>query len=151
RPRAARPGASVPPRGNSAQVGATRTLNKPPSVKSVLAAPVTTTKARFVALHGRPNAGKPTLLNRLVGAKLSIVSPRPQTTRHRITGLRSGRVAQAIFVDTPGLRAGRGELGEYMQKTAEGASEEVDLVCLVVDAGAAEAPGDFVLAPLRAF
>jgi len=126
-------------------------LNRPPSVKSVLAAPATTTKAGFVALIGRPNAGKSTLLNRLVGEKLSIVSPRPQTTRNRITGIRNGRDAQVIFVDTPGLHAGRGQLGEFMQKTAERAAEEVDLVCLVVDAAAAEAPDDLVLAPLRAF
>jgi len=126
-------------------------LNKPPSVKSVLAAPVTTTKAGFVALIGRPNAGKSTLLNRLVGEKLSIVSPRPQTTRNRITGIRNSRDAQVIFVDTPGLHAGRGQLGEFMQKTAERAAEDVDLVCLVVDASAAEAPDDLVLAPLRAF
>ena len=116
----------------------------------MLAAPATT-KAGFVALIGRPNAGKSTLLNRLVGEKLSIVSPRPQTTRNRITGIRNGRDAQVIFVDTPGLHAGRGQLGEFMQKTAERAAEEVDLVCLVVDAAAAEAPDDLVLAPLRAF
>jgi len=126
-------------------------LNRPPSVKSVLAAPATTTKAGFVALIGRPNAGKSTLLNRLVGEKLSIVSPRPQTTRNRITGIRNGHDAQVIFVDTPGLHAGRGKLGEFMQKTAQRAAEEVDLVCLVVDASAAEAPDDLVLAPLRAF
>src|SRR5262249_57264859 len=108
-------------------------------------------RAGFVALIGRPNAGKSTLLNRLVGEKLSIVSPRPQTTRNRITGIRNRRDAQVIFVDTPGLHIGRGQLGEFMQKTAERAAEEVDLVCLVVDAAAAEAPDDLVLAPLRAF
>ena len=117
----------------------------------MLAAPATTTKAGFVALIGRPNAGKSTLLNRLVGEKLSIVSPRPQTTRNRITGILNGHDAQVIFVDTPGLHAGRGKLGEFMQKTAQRAAEEVDLVCLVVDASAAEAPDDLVLAPLRAF
>ena len=108
-------------------------------------------RAGFVALIGRPNVGKSTLLNRLVGTKLSIVSSRPQTTRNRITGIRNRRDAQVIFVDTPGLHAGRGQLGEFMQKTAERAAEEVDLICLVVDATAPEDPDDLVLAPLRAF
>ena len=108
-------------------------------------------RAGFVALIGRPNAGKSTLLNRLVGEKLSIVSARPQTTRNRITGIRNRRDAQVIFVDTPGLHAGRGQLGEFMQKTAERAAAEVDVICLVVDAAAHEHPDDMVLAPLRAF
>lgn len=107
-------------------------------------------RAGFVSLVGRPNAGKSTLLNRLVGQKLAIVSPRPQTTRHRITGIRNLPGAQVIFVDTPGLHAGRGKLGEFMLKTAQRAVEEVDVVCLVVDASEEAAPDDFVLAPLRA-
>jgi GTPase len=109
-------------------------------------------KSGFVALIGRPNAGKSTLLNRLVGEKLSIVSARPQTTRNRITGIKNARDAQIIFVDTPGLHAGRGQLGAFMQKTAERAAEDVDALCLVVDAGGRDAePDDAVLAPLRAF
>ena len=108
-------------------------------------------KSGFVALIGRPNAGKSTLLNRLVGEKLSIVSARPQTTRNRITGIRTTPDAQVIFVDTPGLHPGRGQLGEFMQRTAERAAEEVDCVCLVVDASAREDGNDVVLLPLQRF
>ena len=106
-------------------------------------------KAGFVSLLGRPNVGKSTLLNRLVGEKLAIVSPRPQTTRNRITGILHRADAQVIFVDTPGLRAGGGKLGEFMLKTAQRAVEDVDAVCLVVDATDRAAPDDLVLAPLR--
>jgi GTP-binding protein Era len=105
----------------------------------------------FVALIGRPNAGKSTLLNRLVGEKLSMVSARPQTTRNRITGIKTTPEAQIVFVDTPGLHAGRGQLGEFMQKTALRAAEDVDVVCLVVDASAREEPDQVVLAPLAEF
>ena len=108
-------------------------------------------KSGFVALIGRPNAGKSTLLNRLVGEKLSIVSARPQTTRNRITGIKTTREAQIIFVDTPGLHPGRGELGQFMQQTAERAAEEVDSVCLVVDATASDDVDELVLAPLGRF
>jgi GTP-binding protein Era len=108
-------------------------------------------KAGFVALIGRPNAGKSTLLNRLVGEKLSIVSARPQTTRNRITGIKTTRDAQIIFVDTPGLHPGRGQLGEFMQQTAERAAEEVDSVCLVVDASRTEEVDAPLLAPLGRF
>jgi GTP-binding protein Era len=109
-------------------------------------------KAGFVALIGRPNAGKSTLLNRLVGEKLAIVSARPQTTRNRITGIKNTRDAQIVFVDTPGLHPGRGQLGEFMQKTAERAAAEVDVLCLVVDASGRDAePDPSVLAPVAAF
>lgn len=108
-------------------------------------------RSGFVALIGRPNAGKSTLLNRLVGEKLSIVSARPQTTRNRITGIKNTPDSQVIFVDTPGLHPGRGQLGEFMQKTAQRAAEEVDAVCLVVDASGREGPDDVVLAPLANF
>jgi GTP-binding protein Era len=108
-------------------------------------------KSGFVSLIGRPNAGKSTLLNRLVGEKLSIVSARPQTTRNRITGIRNLPAAQVIFVDTPGLHAGTGKLGAFMLRTAERAVEDVDLVCLVVDATERDGPDAFVLAPLKTF
>jgi GTP-binding protein Era len=104
--------------------------------------------AGFVCLFGRPNVGKSTLLNRLVGEKLAIVSPRPQTTRTRITGIKNGPGWQVVFVDTPGLTEGGGPLGEFMVKTVHRSLEEVDLVCLLVPATAA--PGEMDEGPLKA-
>jgi GTP-binding protein Era len=108
-------------------------------------------KSGFVSLLGRPNAGKSTLLNRLVGAKMAIVSPRPQTTRNRITGILHRPDAQVVFVDTPGLHTGGGKLGRFMLETARRAVEDVDAVCLVVDATERGGPDEVVLAPLRAY
>jgi GTPase len=110
-----------------------------------------TSRAGFVSLIGRPNAGKSTLLNRLVGEKLSIVSRRPQTTRNRITGIKNLPDAHVIFVDTPGLHPADGKLGDFMLKTAHRAVEDVDLVCLVVDASTVDGPDRIVLDPLRAY
>jgi len=110
-----------------------------------------THRAGFVSLIGRPNAGKSTLLNRLVGEKLSIVSPRPQTTRNRITGIKNLPGAQVVFVDTPGLFPADGKLGAFMLKTAHRAVEDVDLVCLVVDASTGDGPDSIVLEPLRTY
>lgn len=97
-------------------------------------------RAGFVCLLGRPNVGKSTLLNRLVGEKLAIVSSRPQTTRTRITGIKNLPGAQIVFVDTPGLAEAEGPLGQLMAKAVHRSLEEVDLVCLLVDA--TEAPDD---------
>lgn len=97
-------------------------------------------RAGFVALIGRPNVGKSTLLNRLVGNKLAIVSPRPQTTRNRITGIRNLPGAQIVFVDTPGLGEVGGPLGAFMRATVRRAVTEVDVVCVVVDASARPDP-----------
>ena len=95
--------------------------------------PSESARAGFVSLVGRPNSGKSTLLNRLVGEKLAIVSPRPQTTRNRITGIRNLPGAQIVFVDTPGLHAPAGKLGAFMRQTVERALEDVDLVCVLAD------------------
>lgn len=78
--------------------------------------------------------GKSTLLNRLVGEKLAIVSPRPQTTRTRITAIKTLPGAEVVFIDTPGLHEPRGKLGQLMARTAHRALEDVDLVCLVAEA-----------------
>ena len=89
----------------------------------------------FVAIVGRPNVGKSTLLNHLVGQKVSITSDKPQTTRHRILGIKTAHGAQTIYVDTPGLhgRAGRA-ITRAMNRVAQGALQEVDLVVFVVEA-----------------
>lgn len=96
-------------------------------------------KAGFVALVGRPNAGKSTLLNRLVGQKLAIVSDKPQTTRNRIVGVRQYPEGQVVFVDTPGVHKPLHRLNVRMVDAALDTLSEVDLVALVVDA--AEPPG----------
>jgi GTPase len=93
-------------------------------------------RSGFAALVGRPNVGKSTLLNALVGQKLSIVTPRPQTTRHRILGVLNLPQAQIAFLDTPGLHAGAGRaLNKAMNRTATAALAQADLVVLVVEAG----------------
>ena len=92
-------------------------------------------RSGFAALVGRPNVGKSTLLNALVGEKLSIVTPRPQTTRHRILGVLTLPYAQIAFVDTPGLHVkARRALNKAMNRTATAALEDADLAVLVVEA-----------------
>jgi len=96
-------------------------------------------KAGYVALVGRPNAGKSTLMNRLIGQKLSIVSDKPQTTRHRITGVLNTPGGQLVFIDTPGIHKPEHTMNRRMVKAALDTLREADLVVLVVDA--AEEPG----------
>lgn len=91
------------------------------------------TRAGFVALVGRPNAGKSTLLNALVGEHLAAVTPKEQTTRHRIPGFLTDGDTQIVFVDTPGLLDPAYPLQEAMMETARGALEGVDMVCWLVD------------------
>ena len=99
-------------------------------------------KAGFVALVGRPNAGKSTLLNRLVGTKLAIVSDKPQTTRNRIVGVRHYTEAQAVFVDTPGIHKPLHRMNVRMVDAAVDAMRDVDVVALLVDASEAVGAGD---------
>lgn len=92
-------------------------------------------RAGLVAIVGRPNVGKSTLLNRLVGTKVSITSNRPQTTRHRITGILSEADAQMVFVDTPGFQTAHGgALNKMMNRTVTDTLQGIDVVLLVVEA-----------------
>ncbi len=91
-------------------------------------------KSGYVAVIGRANAGKSTLINVLVGEKVSIVSPKPQTTRDRIIGIYNDEDSQIVFVDTPGIYGADNFLSSVMQKTAEDAANDVDLTLIVCDA-----------------
>ncbi len=91
-------------------------------------------KSGFVAVIGRPNVGKSTLINSLIGQKIAIMSDKPQTTRNRIMCVLTTDEAQVIFLDTPGIHKPKHKLGEYMVKAAEGTLQEVDAVLFVVDA-----------------
>lgn len=92
-------------------------------------------KNLFAALIGRPNVGKSTLLNSILGEHVSIVSPKPQTTRTKITGIYTKDETQYVFVDTPGIHKPKDKLGSYMMKVADGAAADVDIVLLLVEAG----------------
>ncbi len=99
-------------------------------------------RAGFVAIIGRPNAGKSTLVNRLVGHKVAIVSPRPQTTRNRILGIVNRERAQIVLIDTPGLHRPESALGRLMMQELNQALEGVDVLALLVDASEETGAGD---------
>ncbi len=94
----------------------------------------------YVALVGRPNVGKSTLMNALIGEKISIVSSRAQTTRNRISGIYTEDRGQIVFVDTPGIHRGEGNLNRYMVETALASLKDVDVVAVLVEA--TREPGD---------
>ena len=91
-------------------------------------------KSGFVAVIGRPNVGKSTLINHIIGQKIAIMSDKPQTTRSRIQCIFNTEDSQMIFLDTPGIHKPKHKLGEYMLKAAEGTLKEVDVIFFVVDA-----------------
>ncbi|MCH8558712.1 MAG: GTPase Era [Balneolia bacterium] len=90
-------------------------------------------KSGFVAIAGKPNAGKSTFLNAILGTKLSIISPKVQTTRHRITGIHSDEKGQIVFLDTPGILEPRYKLHEKMMQAVKRSVEDADLVLFILD------------------
>lgn len=100
----------------------------------------------FVALLGRPNVGKSTILNSICGEKVTITSNKPQTTRHQVRGLLTTDTHQIVFVDTPGISKPRSALGKKLNQTANDAKSDVDVICLVIDGRTGYGRGDQMLA-----
>ena len=101
-----------------------------------------TNKSGFVTVVGRPNVGKSTLVNKLIGEKITITSPRPQTTRHKINTIYTSDRGQIIFVDTPGIHKSKNELDEYMLKQAYKSLEGIDMIIFLVDGTTPFGAGD---------
>ncbi len=107
-------------------------------------------KSGFVALIGRPNVGKSTLLNRILGQKIAITSNKPQTTRNRILGIHNFSGGQAMFVDTPGIHKAKNKLNQFMVDQAIGACADVDMILFLVEAQSPPGPGDeYILSLFR--
>lgn len=99
-------------------------------------------KSGFVSIIGRPNVGKSTLLNRVIGQKIAIMSDKPQTTRNKIQGVYTDNEAQVVFIDTPGIHKPKHRLGDFMMKVAKNTLREVDLILYVIEANAKFGPGE---------
>ncbi len=106
-------------------------------------------RSGYVSLVGRPNVGKSTLLNTILGEKVAIVTPKPQTTRNRINGIKTLPHAQIIFIDTPGIHKPRQRLGEAMNRSAFEALEEVDIVLFMVEPEAPRSGDLFVIERIK--
>ena len=107
-------------------------------------------KSGFVTIVGRPNVGKSTLLNEIMGEKLSIVSNKPQTTRNNIQTILTGEDHQIVFVDTPGIHKPKHKLGEYMVNSAKDSIKEVDLVLFLINPDEEIGRGDkFIIETLK--
>ena len=99
-------------------------------------------KSGFIGIVGRPNVGKSTLLNAILGEKIAIISDKPQTTRNSIRGVHTGDDFQMIFIDTPGIHKPKTKLGNFMTDTAINTFNEVDIIVLIVDGKLNAGPGD---------
>lgn len=99
-------------------------------------------RSGFVALIGRPNVGKSTLMNRLIGQKIAITSPKPQTTRNRIRTVYTSDAGQIVFVDTPGIHKAKNKLGDYMVRETASSVSDVDVILWLVEASTFIGPGD---------
>lgn len=107
-------------------------------------------KSGFVSIIGRPNVGKSTFLNRVVGQKIAIMSDKPQTTRNKVQGVVTGDESQIVFIDTPGIHKPKHKLGDFMVKSAKNTLKEVDVVMFMVNADEKIGPGDrFVIEMLK--
>ncbi|MDD6191053.1 MAG: GTPase Era [Firmicutes bacterium] len=107
-------------------------------------------KSGFIAIVGRPNVGKSTLMNAVLGEKIAITTDKPQTTRNAIRGIYTEGDLQMIFVDTPGIHKPKNKLGEYMTEMATGTFSEVDLIIFIVDGSMRKGPGDrYILEMLK--
>src|SRR5699024_4979584 len=91
-------------------------------------------RSGFIAIIGRPNVGKSTFLNHIIGEKIAIMSDKPQTTRHKIQGVYTTDAVQFIFIDTPGIHKPKHRLGDFMVKLAEDTLNEVDAIMFMINA-----------------
>ncbi|WP_121611724.1 GTPase Era [Mesobacillus foraminis] len=107
-------------------------------------------KSGFISIIGRPNAGKSTFLNRVIGQKIAIMSDKPQTTRNKVQGVLTEQDSQLIFIDTPGIHKPKHKLGDFMMKVAQNTLKEVDLVLFMVNAEEGFGPGEeFIIEKLQ--
>ncbi len=107
-------------------------------------------KSGFISIIGRPNVGKSTFLNRVIGQKIAIMSDKPQTTRNKVQGVLTGNDSQMIFIDTPGIHKPKHKLGDFMMKVASNTLREVDVILFMVNAVEGYGRGDeFIIEKLR--
>ncbi len=107
-------------------------------------------KSGFISIIGRPNVGKSTFLNRVIGQKIAIMSDKPQTTRNKVQGVLTEQDSQLIFIDTPGIHKPKHKLGDFMMKVAQNTLKEVDLVLFMVNAEEGFGPGEeFIIEKLQ--